>query len=533
MLELSPTTSIDMVSIEVDLLNDKSWPKRDANPREARSLADEAKTLAENSAYTLGVGRSLTVSSFLHYRAGQFADALTEALMALELLESHQDAVWLSRLYNNLGIVYDSLGDRPQAMRWLLQQLELSQRLGDEQQEATALHDLGFLATELDQSRSYYLKALELFRKVNDGWGVVLALINLAEGYTKQGNYQEALRLAHEAMAIENHEGEAVEKAFSSHTLGNIYAARNDLEVALSYYHQSLQFIRQGMGDGSHEPSILLEIGQTYQKAGQSERALAYLEEGLQLAQQMDFRVLVYTAHKALAGYYKSSGNTGQALEHFEHFHDLKEALFNDDNEQKVRAMEVLHRTETAKREAARQQRKNVELSEHIQSLEQLNAQVKALSISDPLTGLYNRRYLFEYLAHLEGSQALSVAILDLDHFKRINDTFSHFVGDAVLRGAATLFTAALRAADIAARFGGEEFVIVFNHTSLDQARLACERLRQSVEAHLWSEAHPDLKATVSIGLASGLAKDYETLLVCADEKLYEAKHSGRNRVVT
>jgi diguanylate cyclase (GGDEF)-like protein len=526
MLELShPATG-------VDLLNDEAWPKRDANPKEARLFADRAKALAETSGYPLGVGRSLTVSSFLHYRAGRFAEALAEALAALERLEPDQDFVWLCRLYNTLGIVYDSLGDRVQAMRWLLQQLELSRRLGDEQQEATALHDLGFLATEPDQERGYYRKALELFRKTGDLWGVVLALINLAEGYTKEGNYAEALRLAHEATSVEGR-GEAVEKAFTSRTLGNIYAAQSKLEAALTHYHQSLQLVRQGLGDGSQEPSLLLAIGETYQQAGHLVEALRYLEEGLHLAQKMGFRVLVYTAHRALAAYHKAAGDLGPALEHFERFYELKEAHFADENEQKVRAMEVLHRTETARREAALQERKNRELSEHIESLERLNAQVKALSSSDPLTGLYNRRYLFEYLARLEGSQTLSVALLDLDHFKRVNDTFSHFVGDEVLRAAAALFGAALRSADIAARFGGEEFVVVFCHTSSGQALLACERLRQSVAAHPWSEAHPGLEVTVSIGLASGLAKDYETLLVQADKKLYEAKRSGRNRVAS
>ncbi len=517
---------------EIDELNDEAWPKRDANPREARALADKAKALAETSSYNLGIGRSLTVSSFLHYRAGRFAEGLEEALIALEILEPQQDSVWLSRLYNNLGLLYDGLGDRPQAMGWLLRQLELGQRLGDEQQEATALHDLGFLAPTLEQSRSYFYKARELFQKVGDGWGVVLSCINLATGYTTQGDYQEALKLATAAMAIEDHEGEAVEKAYISQTLANIYAAQEKYDEALEHYQQALAHINETTGDGSLEPGIYLDIGKVYQRMGQHEEALSYLEQGLQISETMDFRVMIYTAHETLAAYYKALGYFEKALGHFEKFHGLKEAIFNSENEQKMRAMEVLHRTETAKKEAELHQRKNAELQEHIHSLQELNTQVRALSISDPLTGLYNRRYLFEYLASLEGTQSISIALLDLDHFKQINDTYSHFVGDEVLRGAATMLSAFLRGTDIAARFGGEEFVIVLNQTTLDQAVMACDRLRQTVAEHSWSETHPHLKVTISIGVASGLAKDYETLLVEADKKLYEAKHSGRNRVV-
>jgi diguanylate cyclase (GGDEF)-like protein len=515
----------------IDRLNSEAWPKRDANPREARLLADNAKTLAEASGYKMGLGHSLTVSSFLHYRAGRFAEGLDEALIALEILELAQDLPWLSRLYNNLGLLYDGLGDRPQAMSWLLKQLELSQRLGNKQQEATAVHDLGFMAPNVEQSRSYFYKAHELFREVGDGWGVALACINLAEGYTKQGDYEQALRLATEAMNMEDHEGEAVEKAYISHTLGGIYAAQSKYEEALTHHHEALEFTRQGMGDGSLEPTLYLDIGKVYQQMGRFDTALPYLEKALAIAKAMDFRVVIYTAHETLADYYKSLGHFEQSLAHFEQFHHLKEAIFNTDNEQKMRALEVIHRTETAKKEAALQQRKNVELQEHIEHLQQLNEQVKALSISDPLTGLYNRRYLFEYLAGLERTQNLSVAILDIDHFKRINDTYTHFVGDEVLRGAATLLNAFLRDTDIAARFGGEEFIVVFGNTTLDQAVLACERLRQTVETHVWSDKHPDLKATISIGVVSGTAKDYELLLQTADKKLYEAKHNGRNCV--
>ena len=509
---------------DLDTLNDQAWAKRDANPREARLLSDEAKTLAETAHYELGVGRSLTVSSFLHYRAGRFAEGLEESLIALEILEPKRDDQWLCRLYNNLGLLYDGLGERPQSMSWLLKQLELSQNLGNKQQEATALHDLGFMTYDSEASRGYFQQALEMFREAGDLWGVALANINIAEGYLTQGNYQEALRHAHDAIAIEKHEGEAVEKAFTAHTVGNIYAAQKNFTVALEHYHQSVQFIREGMGDGSLEPSVLLSLGNTYQTIGETGKALSYLEEALHLAQRMDFRLLVYQAHQALASYYKANASFEQALYHFEQFHSLKEKIFNSESEQKMRAMEVLHRTETARKEAELQQRKNKELQEHIHSLEELNAQVRALSVSDPLTGLYNRRYLFEYLGRLEPSHTISVAILDLDHFKKINDTYSHFVGDDVLRGTASLLTASLRGTDIAARFGGEEFIIVFHHTTLEQAVMACERLRQAVEINVWSEVHPRLRATISVGLVAGLANDYEALLVQADQKLYEAK---------
>lgn len=178
------------------------------------------------------------------------------------------------------------------------------------------------------------------------------------------------------------------------------------------------------------------------------------------------------------------------------------------------------------------QQKQNLELKSYIQELHHLHQEVKELSIRDHLTNLYNRRYLFDYLDLLKHrADSVSIALIDIDHFKTINDTFSHIVGDEVLKGIATFLTAFSRGTDIAARYGGEEFVMVFPEASLEQALLACERLRSDIETHQWGQDYPHLKVTLSIGLVSGKAVDYENLLSQADQKLYQAKRLGRNRV--
>ena len=518
---------------QIDDLNNRAWPKRDANPKETRSLADEAKKLAKASGYKLGLGRSLTVSSFLYYRTGQLAKGLDEALSALEILEGAKDLPWLPRLYNNLGLLFNNLGDRPQAMSWLLKQLELSQRIGDRQQEATAIHDMGYVTSNPEQRRELFYKARDLFYEVGDGWGVVLACTYLAEGYTDEGNFQEALHLIDEAKTIDNHEGEAIEKSYLGQALGRIYSEQGNYEVALKHLFATLEGFEQGMGDINLKPSIHLHIGMIYQKKGYSHKAFFHFQNGLHIAQEIDSCVVSYTAHKTLSNYYKGLGDFAKALEHFETFYSLKDTVFNMESEQKMQAMEVLYRTETTKQEIALQHRKNAELQENIETLKTQNSKVKALSNSDPLTGLYNRRYLSEYLEGLESEQLMSIVILDIDYFKKINDTYTHFVGDEVLRNMGKLLTAFLRSTDFAARFGGEEFIIILNNITLEQSLKVCERLQQRLATHTWSETHPDLKVTVSMGLVSGLAQDHQTMLIDADKKLYEAKNNGRNHLVS
>jgi two-component system cell cycle response regulator len=163
------------------------------------------------------------------------------------------------------------------------------------------------------------------------------------------------------------------------------------------------------------------------------------------------------------------------------------------------------------------------------------------LAITDQLTGLYNRRFLFGQLAPLVqraqcGGEAVSVMTIDIDHFKRLNDTYGHDAGDAVLRDFAVRLGTNTRPSDFACRLGGEEFVVIMPRTTGDIACLAAERLRRSVCASPFTiPGVPEpLDVTVSIGVACSEATDesVETLLKRADEGLYEAKRSGRNRVI-
>jgi diguanylate cyclase (GGDEF)-like protein len=126
----------------------------------------------------------------------------------------------------------------------------------------------------------------------------------------------------------------------------------------------------------------------------------------------------------------------------------------------------------------------------------------------------------------------LSVVMCDIDHFKKINDTYSHQVGDEVLKTLGRIFKAYSRSVDTVARFGGEEFVLVLPETPLEKAVTLCEKLRAAVEHYTWSEIHKELSVTISFGVSDNVRLSaYEKILAEADEKLYEAKRGGRNRV--
>jgi diguanylate cyclase (GGDEF)-like protein len=165
-------------------------------------------------------------------------------------------------------------------------------------------------------------------------------------------------------------------------------------------------------------------------------------------------------------------------------------------------------------------------------------------NITDPLLGIYNRRYLDrrlqeEFTRARRYSLPLSLLLLDVDHFKRVNDTYGHQVGDLVLNYLGKLLLSVIRATDIIARYGGEEILILTPNTTLSAAAMLAERMRQHVETHeLVLTSEPDkrqaIRITISIGVTE-LGRDVANtaeLVHNADAALYRAKEEGRNRVV-
>jgi diguanylate cyclase (GGDEF)-like protein/PAS domain S-box-containing protein len=170
--------------------------------------------------------------------------------------------------------------------------------------------------------------------------------------------------------------------------------------------------------------------------------------------------------------------------------------------------------------------------------LEHKNRELVYLSMRDPLTGLYNRRHFDRVLAQTftttqrRTREGLSVAVCDIDNFKKINDTFSHATGDDVLRAVATLMLSCMRAVDTVARYGGEEFAIILPQTGLDDAVAVCERIRSSIADYPWQDVQDALVVTISIGVCADIdVSHHEKMLNLADRNLYKAKHSGKNQV--
>lgn len=179
----------------------------------------------------------------------------------------------------------------------------------------------------------------------------------------------------------------------------------------------------------------------------------------------------------------------------------------------------------------------NRQLEEEINRRIKLEAALKEMAATDPLTGLYNRRE-YDMLFQHEMERAnrmntpLSVGIIDLDHFKQVNDTYGHAAGDEVLRRTARLFRENLRTMDVVGRWGGEEFIIMLPEIAIDQANMTCNRLLKALAATDIDVGSASIKITATIGITQLLPGDkIDEVIRRADEALYKGKEAGRNRV--
>ncbi|HEY0063344.1 MAG TPA: diguanylate cyclase [Telluria sp.] len=186
----------------------------------------------------------------------------------------------------------------------------------------------------------------------------------------------------------------------------------------------------------------------------------------------------------------------------------------------------------------AKVREKNKELGARNADLETALAKIEELAMRDELTGVFNRRYLMESIKNEKlrcerSGGVFSICILDVDHFKDVNDTHGHLAGDHILQSIARCAQGGLRQSDLFGRYGGEEFVMVLTSTMVEGAMITAERVRARIEALSYPAIDPRLKVTVSIGIAESRAfEDTSLTFKRADEALYRAKQAGRNRSI-
>lgn len=496
---------------------------QEGQPDEAVALAQRALTDIEGEAR----GRLLIALSRAANACGRLQDALRAATEARQLMENLDSRQGVCDALLAMANVLRAAGDHHSA----LDSLEVAEALARELREplriSRVLRIMGVCSSILGRHRhalSCLTDALELARAhgtADDEHNMLLSLYN---AHNRQG---EALpRGSEQALAL------------------------------LAPYIEPWQALADASGQTGNTQVQMMALGNraiTLQRCNRAAEAVPLLLELIPRYEAMGLRPNVAIAHVELGRCHEALDDPTQAREQYSvAIEQLRQDGSLDDL---LDALDGLSRSEEALGNAAAalaalrevrqvEARKSDESARAAVARRELRIELARLSnqwaqqaMEDPLTGLGNRRALERWLSQqqprTERGEPLSLLLMDLDHFKQINDHFGHDTGDEVLRRVAGLIRRHCRGGDLAARYGGEEFLLALAGVPQAEVLAIGERLRQSLADTDWRAVRDGLHVTVSIGIVHAAeAADSGALLTLADQRLYRAKIEGRNRVV-
>jgi diguanylate cyclase (GGDEF)-like protein len=456
------------------------------DPEAGLECAVAARRLWSQLDDAVELARIEAVETFLLLDSGLSDDAFEMATLAVATAESGDDPAVLAFALNARGVTLAVCRQVSMAVPLLERAISVAAGAGTGGHHAFALLNLGFcymkLAEEaeahedaasmdlwLDRAVAATTEAIAAAEDFGDLWILRVALGNCAEMYALRGDVTSAMSHLDRSASVPG-EGGASLRIHYLYTLAKARLRSGDLDGAEEAARQSLDLADE-TGQIDHQLNAASQLGSVLEARGRFEEALAF---------QKRYHAL----------YVRQSGETTHRL---------------------AKAAEL--RAETR----------------------ELRARASALAaeaLMDALTGMPNRRSFERKVEDLAGS-AYALAIVDLDHFKSVNDQYSHLVGDDVLRRVSRTLEAHMAELGFAARLGGEEFVLLLPHCDTEAAVAVVENVRLALRDINWGDVAPGLLTTASVGLCSTAETSHHTdIMITADMRLYAAKRSGRDRTV-
>ncbi|MFC5847118.1 diguanylate cyclase [Deinococcus petrolearius] len=519
-------------------LLETAWRRRDVAP-ETAALTARAALKSPDAA------RAQVILAYLDARAGRYglsAGRLVGGLTVSGSGDGPRD-VWWGRSLNALANLHSLLNQPEEAAALFDQQLRLGGELGDTALEAGGLHDLGaahLRAGDPARATCYLSRALPLLEQLGDAVGVAGARLGLGAAALRAGRPQEAT--GHLRQALEALDGpDAPPPGLESRVRRTFLEAADALgdPALIAEQEAALRRLTARLDPGHPESRLetALDIGLALSRRAGPPATLELLWPVLALARQLGraCHAGLGPVHERLGEARAALGDHEGALEHLRAALELERAGHAAERRQRDRALEVLRRSRVPGDPAEQERQENRQLRADLRDLQTLNEHMRRLSLTDGLTGLYNRYHLFLEGARLAARASLDaplgVAIIDIDHFKRINDRHGHLPGDEVLRTLARLIRDYAQPGDLTARYGGEEFVLLRPGWTASAFAASLQNLRRAVGTFDWEGVAPGLRVTVSIGVAETCTPDFEQVLGAADRCLYHVKNTGRDAV--
>ncbi|MGN6738315.1 diguanylate cyclase [Dyella sp.] len=486
--------------------------------------------LARHAENTRLVADGLTWRGAVQSLLGEHALALVDFLEAQKFYDSAGEPIESEQNLFNVAVAYRRLGERSEARDYLDRLMKIGKERKDLPQQAAAHMQLGFLDSEtgpdhLVAAREHFLAALQIARATGSHVSQGSAHMGLAQVFNQLGEYRGALDELAAARAEFVTTRDRSDRDMLALQEGEAHAGLGDHAQAISDFNRSEAFLRKS-GNLRYLSELLEQRSHSYEALGKTALALADLQRMVKVHESLDRKAQSFTT--TLMSYQFDTARKEQENRRLEADRQLRE--------EQLAALERVRRWQRAALalggilivlllwQAQRQLRRSRRLHR--------------MAMTDPLTGIANRRRIEDlgrsmFAEAIAKNEPMALVVLDVDHFKQVNDAFGHQIGDKVLTRIVGACQGILRKADCIGRMGGEEFIVLLPGADCDEARQVAERLRKCVQATRLDDLAADLKVSISLGVGSRRPEDdlLESLVRRADRALYRAKDFGRNRV--
>ncbi|HYI11707.1 MAG TPA: diguanylate cyclase [Thermoanaerobaculia bacterium] len=509
-----------------------------------------------------GGGRALLARGGAHERAGRLDAAERDYTAARAAAERTGDRALLAEALLDLGYLQYYRGEMNEALVNLQRAYDLESAEGDAKRRRHALESIAHVYADVsvgqyDRAVEYYRQLLGEYEAAKDGINVADTLFNIGSTVERKGDLAAALEWYRRALAAEEKLGRRDEAAFVKRSIGVTLGKLGRPAEALPLLDDALRFFRV-TNDTERVMVVRQSRGIVYRKLERLDEAIADLEATRGWFRSRKNTRFLEKTEDELASAYAAAGRWREAYDartrHDALQRDLAEKLREEhtsrlrvrfDAEKKEQENQALLRDKAAAARIRWLQTVVLLLGAAVIAvLVYLAARLvrdarrmRAMAMTDELTRLPNRRHLLEegeaqVVRSRAMGEAFCVVAVDVDHFKRINDTFGHAAGDLVLQRIAHACRVTLRPGDRIGRTGGEELGVILPATREAAAMAVAERLRAAVELLDWHDVDPALRMTISLGVAEWHGEETLARVAArADERLYRAKQEGRNRV--
>ncbi len=548
-----------------------------------RKLATAA--VAERGAVAAELALALTARADGEHDRRETKAALATYLEALALLERYPGPPPSPHLLNRIGLDELILGDYENALRHLLRGLATAEGANDPVYITRNLYHIGYVHRDLgnyDLALEHFERARQAALVEGNQRYVIMALNEIGNVHVMRRQFAAALVSKESSLALARKHGEAELLANCLHDMGELLLREGDAARALPLVREALAIDRKL----NHKRGIVLAlftVADCQQRLGRANEAIVALDEARLLAEKEGQDKDLSDILRLSSVVHEARGDLRQALAFQRRYQELRERLFNEEKTRQTAEMQTRFQVEKKQREneLLKQEKKiaalalgkqrsqrdflffaallvlllagalllgfrskaranrwleeaNSRIAAQQGKLEKAYYQMEELARRDQLTGLPNRRAALEAIEREEkrfqrSNKPFSLVMSDLDGFKTVNDTLGHDAGDFVLREAAGIFTRSLRAQDMVARWGGDEFLFLLPETDAEGARVIGEAVKERIAGHDFRFARQALKLTMSTGAAtfrSGLSA--EDCLREADQAMYRSRGNGR-----